>query len=68
MSHLTPARIAELTARMKPQSGEVVLLAFVQQQGTDEYLLAAPIPVTWPEMLAAVAHEHGIIPAPEVRA
>ena len=61
MSTLTPETIARLTARMKPQSGEVVLLAFVQQLD-GSYLLAAPVPVTWPEMMAAVAHEHGIVP------
>jgi hypothetical protein len=47
---------------MKPQSadGGVVILAFVQQMdGT--WLLAAPIPLSWSEIIAAVAHQREIL-------
>lgn len=59
---LTPEIVTRLTAHMKPQSadGGTVILAFIQQQdGT--WLMAAPIPLTWPEIIAAVAHQREIL-------
>jgi hypothetical protein len=52
--------VERLIRHMPLQSGEVVLLAFVKQRdGT--YIMAAPISLCWPEMIAAVAHQREIL-------
>jgi hypothetical protein len=61
---LTPARVADLTRSMKPQSGETVILVFVRTS-EGEYLMCAPIPCSWMEAIAAMQDEH---PALAVRA
>ena len=60
MTWLDSETVERLTRHMPPQQGEVVALVFVWQQD-GRYILAAPIGLCWPEMLAAVAHQRGIL-------
>lgn len=58
---LTRQAVCDLVEYLAPQDGEVVLLVFVRRED-GRYIMAAPIPCSWQEMIAAIAHKHGIIP------
>jgi len=60
MGKLTKAAVRDMVDFMLPQDGEVVVLVFVRKED-GRYLMAAPIPCCWLEMMALLSKERGLV-------